>query len=251
MARARFFMTVFSVCLHASLAGALLLFSGGDGLPEEKVYHVALAEFSTPAAQEPAVGDPDLSPAEPAPPPPPAPEPEPVKEPESVAESEPKPEPVKEPEAKVISPKKTAEPPKRAQAKPKPATPRPAQTDQTSSASAQPGGTGPAGPQPSQIGGLAAYRSDVLDQKPSISRRAAPEYPSKARRMNVEGKVMVQLVVDTSGNPKECSVKSANPPGYFEDAALEAARRMRFIPGKLRGQPVNTVVLLPFAFKLR
>ncbi len=250
MARARFFMTAFSICLHASVAGALLLFSGGDGLPEEKVYHVSLAEFSAPAAAEPTGGDPALPPSE-STPPPPAPEPEPVKEPEPVVEPEVKPEPVKEPEAKVISPKKTTEPPKRAQAKPKPATPRPAQTAQVPSPNAQPGGTGPAGPQPSQVGGLAAYRSDVLDQKPSISRRAAPDYPSKARRMNIEGKVTVQLVVDTSGTPKECSVKSAHPPGYFEDAALDAAQRMRFIPGKLRGQPVNTVVLLPFAFKLR
>lgn len=242
-------MTVFSVCLHVSLAGALLLFSGASGMPEEKVYHVALAEFPVPTAQEPTGGDPALPPAEPTHPPP-APEPEPVKELEPVAEPELKPEPVKEPEAKVISPKKTTEPPKRAQAKPKPAAPQPAQAT-ASTPGAQTGGTGPAGPQPSQVGGLAAYRSDVLDQKPSISRRAAPDYPSKARRMNIEGKVMVQLVVDTSGNPKACTVQSAQPPGYFEDAALEAAQRMRFIPGKLRGQPVNTVVLLPFAFKLR
>jgi len=26
---------------------------------------------------------------------------------------------------------------------------------------------------------------------------------------------------------------------------------MRFAPGKLKGQPVNTLVVLPFAFKLR
>jgi protein TonB len=46
-------------------------------------------------------------------------------------------------------------------------------------------------------------------------------------------------------------VHEANPPGYFEDAALDAARRTHFIPGKLRGQAVNTVVLLPFTFALR
>jgi protein TonB len=69
--------------------------------------------------------------------------------------------------------------------------------------------------------------------------------------MNVEGKVMVELVVDTSGLPKACAVRSAEPSGYFEEAALNAAQKMRFIPGKVRGAPVNTLVLLPFAFRLR
>ncbi|MDR2574106.1 MAG: energy transducer TonB [Desulfovibrio sp.] len=46
-------------------------------------------------------------------------------------------------------------------------------------------------------------------------------------------------------------MKSAAPTGYFEDAAIVAARNMRFLPGKIRGQPVNTVVLLPFVFHLR
>ncbi len=101
------------------------------------------------------------------------------------------------------------------------------------------------------MGGLSAYESDTLDQRPSITRRVEPEYPTKARRMNVQGSVKVRLVVDSSGLPHNCEVISATPDGYFEEAALNAARNMRFAPGKLKGQPVNTLVVLPFAFKLR
>jgi protein TonB len=68
--------------------------------------------------------------------------------------------------------------------------------------------------------------------------------------MNIEGTVMVELVVDTSG-PNACSIRSAEPPGYFEGTALSAAQEMRFIPGKISGVHVNTVVLLPFTFRLR
>ena len=96
-----------------------------------------------------------------------------------------------------------------------------------------------------------AYDNDALDQRPSITRRVAPEYPTKARRMNVQGTVTVQLVVDTAGKPRNCVVVKATPGGYFEEAALDAARSMRFVPGKLKGQPVNTLVQLPFAFRLR
>jgi protein TonB len=57
--------------------------------------------------------------------------------------------------------------------------------------------------------------------------------------------------VDAAGLPQECSVRAADPPGYFEEAALKAAQKMRFIPGTLNGTPVNTLVLLPFTFRLR
>ena len=69
--------------------------------------------------------------------------------------------------------------------------------------------------------------------------------------MNIEGTVMLELVVDTAGLPKACAVRSADPSGYFEEAALNAAQKMRFIPGKIGGAPVNTLVLLPFMFRLR
>ena len=101
------------------------------------------------------------------------------------------------------------------------------------------------------IGGTAAYGVDSVDQRPSISRRVLPDYPQKARRMNVEGRVDVRILVDSSGQVKQCNIHRANPTGYFEDAALTAARKTRFIPGKVRGQPVNTVVIVPFVFALR
>jgi protein TonB len=69
--------------------------------------------------------------------------------------------------------------------------------------------------------------------------------------MNIEGTVMVELVVDTVGLPKACTILSAEPSGYFEEAALNAAQKMRFLPGKIHGAPVNTLVLLPFVFRLR
>ena len=110
---------------------------------------------------------------------------------------------------------------------------------------------GPSGPQPHQIDGLSAYEYSALDQRPSVTRRADPEYPAKARRMSVQGAVVVQLVVDAAGQPRNCTVVRATPNGFFEEAALAAARQMRFVPGKIKGQPVNTVVQLPFSFKLQ
>jgi protein TonB len=240
---------LFSFCLHGGIAGVLLLFSAGQQAKTERVYHVALAEFVqlgiVQEAPAPEVPEPAIE--EPAPPPPPAPEPEPEVIPPP---PDPEPEQPKDPEPKVIS---TIKPTPPVQARPalKPAPP-------VAQPSAQPQGEPSsttvqiaAGPRPRQFGGLSAYDQDHVDQRPSISRRVEPEYPNRARRMNIEGTVMVELVVDIAGLPKACAIRSAEPPGYFEEAALNAAQKMRFIPGKISGAPVNTLVLLPFAFRLR
>jgi protein TonB len=228
---ARCLALLFSLCLHGCVAGILLLFSAARPEEAERVYRVALSELAAPQT------------AQAAPPPAPEPRPEqPPSEPELQPEPEPKPEPEppREAETKIISARKTT-PPARPKAEPKPAAPE-LRTPFSGSAP---------GPRPRQFGGFSAYEQDHVDQRPAIARRAEPEYPARARRMNIEGTTVVELVVDASGLPKACAVRSAAPPGYFEEAALDAARKMRFLPGKLKGVPVNTLVLLPFSFRLR
>lgn len=250
---ARALTIIFSLCLHGSLVGLLTFFSAEAVSVQEKVYQVSLAEFAPVSAAGPVAEAPAAQPAAP-----PAPvEPSPPVPPEPVVKPEP-PKPV-EPEKKNISPKKRADAPKpKPQPKPQQAPPppvaaaSPASNEQSTSAtSAAPTSGGSATGGARQVGGLMAHDVDRVDQRPSISRQVTPEYPTKARRMNVEGNAVVRLVVDTSGQPQSCAVHVANPPGYFEEAALKAARKTRFIPGKIQGQPVNTVVLIPFRFALR
>ena len=90
-----------------------------------------------------------------------------------------------------------------------------------------------------------------LDRPPTLLRHVRPEYPPEARKKRTEGRVLVRLIVDSKGLPTQCAIHAAAPPGYFEAAALEAARKMHFSPGRKDGRAVRTVVLLPFDFKLR
>ena len=57
-----------------------------------------------------------------------------------------------------------------------------------------------------------------------------PVYPLQARTLGVEGWVMVAFTVDESGTviPDTIDVINQQPPGYFERAAVIAARRMNF-----------------------
>ena len=48
--------------------------------------------------------------------------------------------------------------------------------------------------------------------------------------------MVLNLLIDASGRVTKAKVLESNPPGVFDQAALEAARSWRFSPGTLGGQ---------------
>ena len=76
-------------------------------------------------------------------------------------------------------------------------------------------------------------------------------YPAELQRMNVEGKVVVQFVIDTSGRaePKTFRVLQSTDP-QFTAAARLAAFGARYLPAEARGRKVRQLVQLPLAFTL-
>ncbi|WP_291327543.1 energy transducer TonB [Desulfovibrio sp. UCD-KL4C] len=94
------------------------------------------------------------------------------------------------------------------------------------------------------------FEMDEVDEMPHVVRGISPEYPYGAKRKLIEGEVMVRMLVNSKGHPVNLSIYSAKPSGIFEQAALKAAKRWRFKPGRYNGEDVDTWVLLPFKFEL-
>lgn len=231
----------FSLFLHGAIVATGFLFAGMSSLPEEKVYRVSLAEFAPASVAVPVAENVTPAPPEPAAPKsPPPPEPTPAPTP-------PKPEPRPQPRPKTPSVKPVERKPPQTPASSQASE---AQQPSTPQATAQPSGTATRGG-PRSYGSMSAYAEDLVDQRPSISRRVMPQYPDSARRRNIEGMVVVRLIVDTEGKAQQCAIHSSEPAEIFDNAALTAARKTRFVPGKVNGQPVNTMVLIPYKFALR
>jgi len=84
---------------------------------------------------------------------------------------------------------------------------------------------------------------------PQIVNWAKPEYPEMARRAQIEGTVIVKVLVGPDGSVKQAIVlQSVNP--LLNSAAIDAAFRCKFIPGKQRNIPVKAWMALPFNFRL-
>lgn len=85
---------------------------------------------------------------------------------------------------------------------------------------------------------------------PKVLRRVVPKYPTDARRMNKEGLVVLQLVLDKDGKIEDISVLQT--PGYgLEAEAIKAARSSKFSPAKQGGEDVGCITIYPFQFSLR
>ena len=76
-----------------------------------------------------------------------------------------------------------------------------------------------------------------------------PAYPPLARRAEVEGTVSIEVTVDEKGNVIEAKRAGGHP--LLSAAALNAARKAKFKPTKLNGQPVKVTGVITYNFSLQ
>ena len=78
-----------------------------------------------------------------------------------------------------------------------------------------------------------------------------PEYPTFARRMRMEGMVMLKVLVSRQGTALKVEVAHSSGYEILDKAAAEAVRNWRFVPAKHGDSPVDEWVQVPVAFHLQ
>lgn len=76
------------------------------------------------------------------------------------------------------------------------------------------------------------------------------KYPKRAAQAGIEGRVVVQFIVNEYGEVEDPKVIRGIGGGADEEA-LRVARMAKFEPGKQRGEPVRVRYSLPFIFILK
>jgi TonB family protein len=85
-------------------------------------------------------------------------------------------------------------------------------------------------------------------QPVEIAFKPNPVYTEEARRLRIQGAVILQVVFGASGELHVLRVVSGL--GYgLDEAALRAAERIRFKPARRNGQPVDTIATLHMFFQ--
>jgi len=78
-----------------------------------------------------------------------------------------------------------------------------------------------------------------------------PTYPFAAVMKEIEGYVLVQFTVRQNGTVANAIILDSEPRSIFDDAALGAIRKFKFLPREVGGDPMTVAaVQLRFAFTL-
>lgn len=94
-------------------------------------------------------------------------------------------------------------------------------------------------PEP-QVQPIPQETADVIVQ-PSVRRNVSPSYPKSAKRRKIGAVVTVSMHINKKGRVEEAELVDIKADRYQKDfikASLRAAKRTRFNPKKINGQPV-------------
>jgi protein TonB len=95
------------------------------------------------------------------------------------------------------------------------------------------------------------FEFQVEKQVTPYPNQQAPRYPDMLRSANVEGEVLAQFVVDTTGRADMSTFKILKSThDLFTNAVKAALPNMKFYPAEVGGKHVKQLVQMPFQFNL-
>jgi TonB family protein len=105
---------------------------------------------------------------------------------------------------------------------------------------------------PGEGGGVGGgpYRPGSGVSPPQLIREVRADYTDEARRANIVGEVLLEIIVKRDGTVGDVRVLRRLGAGLVE-RAIEAVRQWKFSPARLKGTPVDVVVEVAVEFKLR
>jgi protein TonB len=104
----------------------------------------------------------------------------------------------------------------------------------------------PKGP-PAPVGALVVGEAGTTP--PKCIRRIEPEYPEEAKRVGLEGHVILNVTVDERGNVADVAIVQGGPLGMTEEA-VEAVWKWKYEPSTLHGMPISLSFTVVVRFTL-
>jgi TonB family protein len=106
----------------------------------------------------------------------------------------------------------------------------------------------PPPPRPPRSAAGAGHPLTGYDSPPKPVRITRPEYPAQAFADKLEGTVIVEVLIDSSGRVVRSRVVQSVP--GLDEAALECTRQWEFTPAIKDGKPVPTIAHAPVQFRI-
>ena len=95
------------------------------------------------------------------------------------------------------------------------------------------------------------YMESIVEEKPSVLSGPQLVYPDLLKQAGIQGRVVVQAVIDTSGRAEVSTVKIIQSPNPgFDQAARNYVLKALFRPARVHGRAVRVLINVPIDFKI-
>ncbi len=95
------------------------------------------------------------------------------------------------------------------------------------------------------------FAENAVEERPERLSGVVPRYPDLLRQAGIDGRVVLEFVIDTLGRTEPGSIRvlfSSNP--LFDQPSREAVAASAFRPARLGGRAVRVRVQLPIEFRV-
>ena len=75
-----------------------------------------------------------------------------------------------------------------------------------------------------------------------------PKYPRVSRKRGERGRVLVRVFINRDGSSEKVEIEQSSGFDRLDQAAMDSAKKCRFIPAKRNGKPVKTLATIPYTF---
>ena len=100
--------------------------------------------------------------------------------------------------------------------------------------------------------GNEVFMEAIVEEKPAVLSGPTLQFPELLRQAQIQGRVLVQAIIDTSGRAEPPSVKVIQSPNPgFDQPAKNYVLRALFRPARVHGRAVRVLVNLPIDFKIK
>jgi TonB family protein len=99
--------------------------------------------------------------------------------------------------------------------------------------------------------GNEVFMEAIVEEKPALLSSPQLLYPDLLRQAGIQGRVMVQAIVDTLGRAEPASVKVTQSPNPgFDAAAKNMVQKSLFRPARVHGHAVRVLIQIPIDFRI-
>ena len=100
--------------------------------------------------------------------------------------------------------------------------------------------------------GNEVFMEAIVEEKPAVLSGPTLQFPELLRQAQIQGRVLVQAIVDTLGRAEPNSVKVLQSPNPgFDQSAKSYVVKALFRPARVHGRAVRVLIQIPIDFRLK